>query len=468
MSTSAHAVAAAAAVAGARAETVEPGKSRPNIIHIVTHDIGTDLGCYGHPDVKTPNLDRLAAEGVRFTNCFCASTACSPSRGTTMTGRYAHSNGLMGLAHLGWSLPEGEKTITDYLNDVGYVTVHAGFQHERHDRSRNSYQVLLGEDWTKRFEDSYIDVAVDRVVEYLEGHSGGPFYVNLGSFECHQPWGKRSEYDAFNTYDPESTVVPPHVNDAGGIRRTLCSYYATISFMDAQVGRLLSALRILDLEDNTVVLFTTDHGCSFPRAKGTLYDAGVRICLILRWPGTIPSGATLSELIHTVDVLPTLLAMIGERKPPIVQGRSFWPLLQGKAFEPYEQVFMERNGHDFLDFVRAVRTMRYKYIRNYTQRNREMMPSDDPDECNWHRLRDSGIPRPYEELYDLDEDPNEFRNVADAPKYDEVLADMRQRLERWMDETDDPLRGARSFIHNPKDDILYRNLAEDTDAESTG
>lgn len=448
--------AVAARISGSAAAQRGSDRERPNILYIIPHDLGPTLGCYGHPDVKTPNLDRLAAGGVRFSNHFCASTACSPSRGTLMTGRYAHSNGLMGLVNRNWSLPENEQTIVDHLNEAGYETVHAGLQHERTKREMNRYRTYLG---TQPGKDRFCDAACAQVIEWLKGRApgDGPFYLNAGFFECHAPW-EREEY--LNRYDPDAVTVPPHLNDVPGMRRNLAAFLGSVSFMDEWVGRVLDALREAALEENTIVVFTTDHGISFPRAKGTLYDPGMRTPMITRWPGGVRGGTEPDELVHGVDLVPSLLDLLGLPIPEAVQGRSFAPLLTGGEYQPAKEIFFERNFHDYIDIVRAVRTRRFKYIRNLTERNRPMMPSDDPTEHRWNVLRDSGVPRPLEELYDLEADPNEFTNLAEDPAHADTLADLRGRLDRWMDETADPFRGATDFIHSPQRDVIYRNLAE--------
>lgn len=423
--------------------------ARPNIVHITPHDLGRDVACLGHPVVKTPNLDRLGAEGVRFTNHFCASTACSPGRGTTMTGRYAHCNGLMGLVNRGWSMPESERTIVDYLNDAGYETCHVGLQHERRHRRMNRYKVYLGEE--KGRKSSVCDVVSGHAIDYLHKRQPGdpPFYLNAAFFECHAPW-ERPEY--MGRYNPDDIVVPPYLPDTPQMRKRLCSFYGSVSFMDECVGKVLDTLRETGLEDDTLVIFTTDHGISFPRAKGTLYDPGMTTALIMRCPGYIKAGTVCEHLVHSINLVPMVLDMLGMPVPEHVQGRSHYAFLSGGGYEPYDQIFLERNFHADTDFVRAVRTARYKYIRNLTDRNRNMIPPENVGVTHWGKLRNSGIRRAPEELFDLEKDPNEFNNVAEDPAYASVLADLRGRLEDWMNETNDWLRGAYELIHFPARD----------------
>lgn len=404
---------------------------RPNILHIIPHDLGRRLGCYGHDDVASPNLDRLAGESVRFQNCFTASPPCSPARGCLMTGRYAHCNGEVGLVNRGFDLPEGERTIVDHLSDAGYFTANIGLQHERSDPRQNHYQY-------DDHESNDCEVVAEKVAAFLSdrgGAPGRPFYLNAGFFEVHLPFD-RPEYEAD---DPARVIVPPYLPDNRWVREELGRFHGSIRFMDQAVGRILGSLAGAGLDDDTLVMFTTDHGMAFPRAKSTLYDPGIEIALIMRPPGGI-GGRVARQLISSVDIAPTLLEVAGVSPPAGIQGRSFLPLLEGESWEPHEAVFSEKNYHDTYDPVRCVRTERYKYIRSFELRPNLILPAD------IRRSRASNEmwpwadePRPAEELYDLSADPWEMENLADRAEYADVCSELRDRLARWMEETEDPL-----------------------------
>jgi len=423
-------------------------RERPNILYIIAHDLGADLGCLGHPTVETPQLDQFAAEGVKFTSYFCVATACSPSRGAIMTGRYSHANGLIGLANRGWSLPETERTTVDHLNDAGYHTVNFGGQHER--KATSSYRYKHAGPPGRRKS----DLLADDVCEFLKRHDPkiGPFYLNVYSQDVHAPWD-RPEF--LGKYSPDDIRPPAFLPSFPFVRKALSAFYGSVSFMDAQVGRILDTLRQTGLAENTLVIFTTDHGISFPRAKSGIYDPGLTTALLMRWPGRFKPGTVCNHLLSNVDLLPTQLDLLGLPIPKEIQGRSFAPALLGGSYTPNEHVFAERNFHDDYDPMRAVRTSRYKLIRNYSERPRHKLPSEATEDDTFATLRTSDKPRPFEELYDLQKDPNEFTSVADDPAYASALQDLRQRLDKWMSDTGDYVRGAVEPIHSPARDTNF-------------
>lgn len=408
-------------------------RERLNILQIICHDLGRHLRCYGRSDVPSPNLDRLAATGVRFENCFTASPPCSPARACLMTGRYAHCNGQVGLAHRGFELPDDELTIVDHLNAAGYLTANIGLQHERVDPLKNRYQV-------DDHESVHCEMVADKVASFLADRGREKrlaFYLNAGFFEVHLPFSR----DEYGADDPAAVTVPGWVPDNPGVREELARFNGAIGFMDEAVRMILDALRDCRLEQHTLVMFTTDHGTAFPRAKGMLYDPGIGVALIMRAPGSrAPSGTEIHELISSVDIAPTLLEAAGCPVPETMQGRSFFGLLTGAPYQPRDAVFAEKNYHDCYDPIRGVRTKRYKYLRNFEPRPKvvlatDMQRSSASDEV-WPWANEL---RPPEEIYDLEADPHEMKNVADKPEMASVKADLSARLWRWMEETDDPL-----------------------------
>ena len=427
-----------------------------NIIYLVCHDLGKQLGCYDAM-VASPNLDAFAASGVKFTNAFCSSPACSPSRMCAMTGKYAHVSGGMGLAHMGWPLAPEVKTVVDYFNAHGYETVHTGHFHERHPTTMR-YQV----DYAQHWDDWRTEKAIDDAIDYLSRRTPDdkPFYLNIGTMEVHaSQWDKRLE--TYGGPIPEEDVyVPHHVPDSTAFRRTFAKFHAAIQYLDTQWQRLVDAIDRLGYADNTVVIFTTDHGISNTRSKGTLYDRGTEITLLVRMPRGQGAGTLVDELIPNIDVAPTVLDIGGIPAPDDMNGQSFRPLLQGEAYTPHEMIFTERNFHgekeyrgaegfiDRYDPVRAVRTKAFHYIRWFAPEIKKRpwlyfeIPagSDSPDLENFGPAPSE--PRNAEELYHIPHDPAEFRNVAQQSEYRHVKAQLSEMLEAWMRATDDPvLRG---------------------------
>ena len=406
-----------------------------NVLHIICHDLGRHLRCYGRADVPSPNLDRLAGEGVRFANCFTVSPPCSPARGALMTGRYAHSNGQIGLAHRGFELPETARTITDHLNAAGCLTASIGLQHERKDPTENRYQY-------DDHESTHCEVVAEKVVAFLEQQAkqgGPPFYLNAGFSEVHLPFG-RAEY---TPGDPARVSVPGWLPDNEGVREELARFNGAIQFMDQAVGAILAGLERTGLSETTLAMFTTDHGMAFPRAKGMLYDPGIGVALIMRMPpGGGPQGVVVDDIISSVDVAPTLLEAVGASVPEMIQGRSFLGLLTGGAYEPRLSLFAEKNYHDSYDPIRCVRTGRLKYLRNFERRRKIVLASDQKRSSAaremWPWAQQARDP---EELYDLESDPYEMVNLSGEEDMKAVLEDLRGQLDRWMEETGDPLLG---------------------------
>ncbi|OPX21848.1 MAG: hypothetical protein B1H04_05970 [Planctomycetales bacterium 4484_123] len=406
---------------------------RPNILYIICHDLGRHLGCYGDATVPSPNLDRLAGQGVRFTNFYGASTPCSPARGCLMTGRYAHCQGLMGLAHIGWGYHPGTRTVAHDLAGAGYLTALIGFQHESPDVNKLGYQHI----WR---DSTRSDLVADETIRFLgsEAPRRQPFFLSVGISEVHLPFDR----DYYRFDDPAEVALPGFLPDNDETRRQMAMFHGAIRFMDQHVGRIIEALDRSDLAGSTVVVFTTDHGMAFPRAKSTLYDPGIGVAAIVRMPAAAGVGGTVcDDLISGVDLRPTLCELAGVAIAPEVQGRSFAAVLRGQGqHDARTEIFSEKNYHNHYDPCRCVRTQRYKYIRNFRDGPFALLPTDIemafPARC---RRGDLNAPRPAEELYDLSADPWEENNLIDSPEHAQVRDQLRERLQAWMERTNDPV-----------------------------
>jgi len=403
--------------------------ARPNIVLVVCHDLGRCLGCYGRAPIGSPNLDRLAGQGARFTNHFCTAPSCSPSRGSIQTGRYPHSNGLMGLVgRQGWELPATETTLPEHLKAAGYETYLFGGQHERKDAASLGYDhVPEKRAWPAA------DKIADSVAQFFAGAPSQPFYLNIGIFEPHRPFGSTDIVDRGDVY------VPPYLPDDPIVRREMAGFTNLVRRLDHGVGTIVEALDANGLAENTLLAFTTDHGIDMPRAKGTLYDPGIETALLMRWPGVIPAGAARGELLSNVDLLPTLLQVAGLDAPEQVQGRSFLPLLRGETWRPREAIFAEKTHHCHYDPMRCIRTRRHKYIFNFGILRGIEIPADVEMETLASVPELYTARRPMAELYDLQNDPLETRNLSGAPNHAALEANLRDQLREWMQQTGDPL-----------------------------
>ena len=406
---------------------------RPNILLITTHDLGTHLGCYGwDPALPSPNLDRLAAEGIRFENHFCTAPYCSPSRGGIITGKYPHVNGLMGLVNLGWDIPDTNAFLPAELKRAGYETALFGLQHVAEDAERLGYDHVSerGKYGCKAVAPMVIDH-----LQHLPRRPQRPFFIEVGFSEVHRRYGGLEQLPV-----REEDVCPlPYLKDTPGLRMDMAMFYENIRRMDHAVGQILDALATRGLADSTLVIFTTDHGIAFPRAKATLYDSGIRTTLLMRWPDGMKGGRTVPALLSNVDLFPTLMEIVHGSPPEGCDGRSFLRVLEGENTEGRAAIFAEKNTSAD-DIKRCVRTTRTKYIRNYSDGPQLLLPTDIEVTASRRDMGDEHLaPRLPVELYDLAEDPWEQDNLAGREAYRATEAEMGALLHRVLEETQDPI-----------------------------
>ncbi len=419
---------------------------KPNIILITCHDLGQHIGCYGIETVRTPNIDRLAAEGVRFENSFCTAPQCSPSRASMVTGRYPHANGIMGLCHADfhWDLYDDEIHLARRLGNRGYHTALIGIIHETDHPERMGFDEIY-----RRADDQPHVAPAMRLASKAAGWLGSrasestaPFYLQLGFLEPHRAHQTPTQWPPTHRPAENGATIPPYLRDNEGAAEEMAYFEASVRTADDAVGVVLQALDAGGLADNTLVIFTADHGIPFPRAKCTLYDPGLEVPLIMRWPaGPWQAGAVLDAMVSNVDYVPTLCDLLGLPEPEHCHGTSFAPLLTGGTFTPREELFAEMTYHDYYDPIRAVRSRTHKLLVSFCC-NKAIM---DPTQQWWHKTAPVVPAKPHAtrhglvELYDLRSDPLEFVNVADDPAQAGVRDAMLRRLHDWMVGTGDPL-----------------------------
>lgn len=419
----------------------------PNIVLIIADNMGwKDPGCFGNDQIKTPNIDSLAEEGIMFTRAFVVSSSCSPSRASVITGQYPHTNGVVGLTHLKkkYSLRPWYTTLPSLLKGRGYHTAIEGKWHV------SPYLPTQWYGYRERIgglafsaEDMWIK-DTDKTVEFLKRNKDNRFYLELNYMNNHRdPYGDLS-FDEDFPVDPDDVDIPDYfaLPDWPEIRGELARYYSQTMKMDKMIGEVLDTLDELEIADNTIVCFLSDNGPQFPGGIMTLYDRGTATPMIIRWPKRIKGGREYDGLVNTIDLMPTFLDACGIPVPVAVQGKSLIGVLDGSDTGPLrDALFTEMTEHVYYIPARAVRTDRWKYIKNY---------SDNPfglDQLNnkeWaHRLCELEEqpwkkPRVEEELYDLSKDPNEQVNLATDPDYREELEKMRELLSEHMRATEDP------------------------------
>jgi arylsulfatase A-like enzyme len=404
---------------------------RPNIVYIHSHDSGRFVQPYGHP-VSTPNIQKLAEGGVVFRQAFCAGPTCSPSRASLLTGQWPHANGMLGLAHRGFSLYDYGHHMAHVFGKAGYRTTLIGQQHLTSvDRYLMGYDHVVEE-----IHHAKAANVVPHAVKFFEDKPQEPFFAAIGFSETHREFPEPGPSE-----DPRWCQPAPPLPDTPVTRRDMACYKASVRVFDEAVGKVIDALEASGLAENTLVICTTDHGIDFPRMKCTLYDHGIGVMLIMRGPGGFTGGKVVDAMVSHVDVYPTLCELAGIDPPAWLDGLSMMPLIRGDAESIRDEVFSEITYHATYEPTRSARTTRWKYIRHFGSKRTKPMPNVDdcPTKTLWvdHGWRDHEVPE--EELYDLVFDPHELNNLAGCSGHAEALADMRGRLDRYMKDTDDPL-----------------------------
>jgi len=420
----------------------------PNIVYLHSHDTGRYVQPYGR-QVVTPNIQRLADQGLLFRNAFCAAPSCSPSRAALLTGRWPHCNGMNGLAHRGFALDDREQHIGHTLREAGYWTAMVGEQHVSRDPADLGYDVVADAD------SRHVHHVAPAAVSLLRDLPREPFFLSVGFFETH-----RDYFEPTSVRDALYSDPPGGLPDTPTTRRDMAAFKQSARVLDHGVGAVLGALDEQGLADNTLVVFTTDHGLPFPGAKATLSDRGIGVLLIMRGPGGFHGGRVSDALISQIDLFPTLCDLAGIDRPAHLQGRSLVPHVRGDVTEINDAVFAELTYHAAYDPQRAIRTRRHKYVRRYGERDLPVLANVD-DSPTKDLLLEAGwgeLPRPREELYDLTLDPGEARNLVGDPAHADVHVLLRDRLEEWMLTTGDPLlRGPveapDGAVYNDPDDV---------------
>jgi arylsulfatase A-like enzyme len=410
--------------------------TRPNVVVLTLHDAGSHFGCYGVPDARTPAIDQLAAEGVRLEHFFAAAPICSASRCAMLTGRHPQRNGVLGVVHPpdAWRLRDDVPHLASWLADAGYRTAQFGVQHEAWD---DDIDRLGFAERHAVIRDETVEIpapAVAAVFDEWLGNQDGvkPFYAQIGFFESHRVFS----YGGVEADESADVWVPPYLKDVPAARADLAHLRAAVARADEGVAAVVEALRRHGLERDTIFLFNSDHGIEFPRAKWTMYDPGLHVGMIARWPGGgVDGGRAVATLASSVDIVPTLCDLIGIDSPKS-DGRSMaadWR--GGPAADEDAAVFALMGGS-----LRAVRTRRWKLIRNFEPIMRSFAPVDmsprPAGEPGYY-----GVDRscPFVELYDLDADPVELHNLADDPAHAATRAALDDRLIGWMRQQHDEL-----------------------------
>ncbi|MBI5722718.1 MAG: sulfatase [Planctomycetes bacterium] len=406
-----------------------------NIIYIHSHDTGRYIQPYGHA-VPAPNIQKLAEQGVLFRQAFCAGPTCSASRAALLTGQCAHSAGMIGLAHRGFSLKDYNQHIVHTLKKAGYHSVLCGMQHEIGFSRNPDALAKLGYHERLDAGDNMAAGVAGAAHQWLKKSPKQPFFLSVGFTETHRDFPPAGPFE-----DERYTLPPAPLPDTPETRRDMAEFKITARRFDSAVGFVMGALDDTGLAQNTLVICTTDHGIAFPGMKCNLTDHGIGVMLIMRGPRGFAGGKVIDGMVSQIDVFPTICELLGLSRPAWLRGKSIMPLITGQSQDVNDEIFSEVTYHAAYEPMRAVRTKRWKYIRRFGGRTAPVLPNCD-DSLSKTLWMDNGWRNrqlPHEQLFDLVFDPNETANLAGDPAYSKPLAEMSKRLDDWMKRTDDPL-----------------------------
>jgi arylsulfatase A-like enzyme len=419
---------------------------RPNFLWLIAEDFGPELACYGTKQVFSPNIDALAASGMRYTRAYSTAPVCSASRSAFMTGMYQTTIGAHNhRSHRddGYELPAGVKVVTNWFRDAGYYTANV-----RELPGSFGFKGSGKTDWNFSHDGKPFDGAA-----WSDLKSHQPFVAQINFQETHR------KFHAPEKADPKLVEIPPYYPDHEITRKDWAQYLDAASELDRKVGLILEQLEADGLADNTVVVFTADHGQAHVRGKQFCYEEGLHVPLVIRWPAGIAApkgyaaGTVTDRFVESIDLAPTMLALGGADKPRGMQGQVF---LGDKAEPARKYAFGARDRCDETVFrLRTVRDARYRYIRNFTP-ERPFLQDNDYKERSypvWNLLKELHAQgkltpaqeflcqptMPAEELYDLEADPHQINNLAVFPKpaTSEKLKELRGVLDKWIEDTND-------------------------------
>lgn len=441
---------------------------KKNILLLIADDLGKNLGCYG-AKVQTPNIDELAAQGVRYSHAFTSTASCSNSRSVIYTGLHTHQNGQYGLANKKhhFVIFDDIKTSPAFFRERGYLTALIGKVH---------VGPAASFPWEHRLESGTRDVAwvADQASEIFQQakDSDRPFFLTVGYIDPHRDmtrsgFGNEDKFDERIKdvrYEASNVEIPPFINNIEETRFEFSEYYRSISRLDQGVGLILQKLEAAGLADDTLVVFLSDNGPPFLNSKTTLYDAGICLPFIVRKPGSAVRNIVNPNMVSYVDIFPTFQEWTGtsEHSPEGLAGQSFLPIHERTDLVPESEwkhhIFGSHTFHEVTNYwpTRILRTRKYKYHRNVAWRLDFPFAADLYGSLAWDGIRHSQplgsekeimvgprklqdyIFRPPEELYDLEADPQEVVNLAKDPQYKDLLLSHRAKLEEWQDRTKDP------------------------------
>lgn len=425
---------------------------KPNFIFFIADDVSwDDFGCYGNGGVRTPNIDRLAKDGLRFTNAYLTASSCSPSRSSIVTGRYPHNNGKAAELHL--PIADHLPWLPETLREAGYYSALSGKHHMKREnpRERNPFDHVDGGrvEGNRGGEANWVSVTQNRP-------KNQPFFFWFAAYDAHRAWDADGDWieDQYGPKTlPASVRVPPFLVDDAPTREDLASYYNEITRFDYFIGEVAEELRRQGVLDDTLIFVLADNGSPFPRAKTRLHDSGMKTALVAHWPAGIESKGVSDSLVSVIDLAPTLIELAGLRIGPTFQGVSMAPLFRDRGKTIRRYAFSEHNWHDYEALGRSARTKDFLYIVSDRPEKPWQGPADSVRSPSFAQLlkrqSDKSLssaqadvflaPRPRTELYHTGNDPHQLNNLSGNADYARMEKRLSKALSDWRRATGDSI-----------------------------
>lgn len=459
-----------------------PAADPPNIIVFIADDVSwNDYGCYGNAAARTPNIDALAASGIRFDRAYLTASSCSPSRSSIITGRYPHNNGKGAELHkpISGHIP----WFPEVLRKDGYYTALSGKHHMTSTEKRAAPFDHVDGGKTKGNSGGHANwqsVTQNRPKDK-------PFFFWFAANDAHRGWDADKQWDADN-YGPkhkaEDAVVPPFLVDDDETRSDLASYYNEVMRFDYHIGQVVSELKSQGVYENTLLFVLADNGRPFPRAKTRLHDSGMKTALVAHWPNGIRKPAASHSLVSVIDLAPTILSVAGCDTPETMQGVSMTALFENSSADIRQYAFSEHNWHDYEAHGRSVRHGDYLLLKNFRTEQPWQGPADSvrsPSHTSLLEKRDSNslnaaqqdvflAPRPALEIYNVKADPHQLTNLVGTKDVAAIQQNLTSVLDRWMDETGDsvPAKIRPDTFHRTTGKSLPKSERDETGAITPG
>ena len=436
-------------------------EDRPNIVIFIGDDCSySDLSIYGSPNSITPNLEKLSSQGMTFTNCFQATAMSSPTRHCLYTGLYPVKSGAYPNHTY---VKDNVKSYVQYFRNIGYRTALYGKTHV-------APKKVFSYDYLGEYKDGNMDF--NKIKKYIKENSSKPFFMVIASHESHGPYtvGDTTQWD-YN-----KIKLPPHIVDTEEVRKEYVKYLAEINVLDSQLGKTMEILDETGKTNNTILVFLSEQGNSFPFAKWTCYNQGLHSGLVVRYPKTVKAGSKTDALVEYVDIIPTMLDAVGENLAQYkdFDGESFYDILLQESKEHKKYSFGIHttrgiiNGSPYYG-IRSVTTKKYNYIVNLTPDEEFLCSTNCTNSTMWGWVEKAKTnsfarqqierykKRPAEELYDIENDPFTLHNISDDPKYASVKKELREQLEKWMQQQGD--KGQQTELEAFEHQLIHRNLS---------